>query len=160
MPGNQVLQMGLFAKNIIILFLSFLEKTPPSLLCTLSFSHPHATELWKHLETFPPCNCSGGVQARASQAPASRYLLNGAVLPIGELVPAANSKERDKDLVTPQQWLFQSSSALWAGALAGPGVLQMCLRSLHCPFPPLASPLQSYIILQLQLQYFHFSLYP
>lgn len=28
MPGNQILQMDLFANKIIILFLSFLKKTP------------------------------------------------------------------------------------------------------------------------------------
>lgn len=160
MPGNQLLQMGLFVNKILIPFLFFLKKTPPFLLCTPSSSLPHATELWKHPGTFPPWRLFRWGPGQGIAGPASRYLPNGAVLPIGELGPAAQSKEWDKVLVAPQHWLFQSSSVLWVGALAGPGVLQMCLLPPHCPSPPLASPLQSYIILHIAAAVFPVFLIP
>lgn len=88
-----------------------------------------------------------GIPACPARAPASRYLPNGAVLLLGGLVQATKSKDRDKGLGTPRCLLFQSSFALRATTSARPGVLQMCLPSPHRPSPPLASPLQSYIIL-------------
>lgn len=113
MPGNQLLQMGLFAKKIFfsLFFFSF-WKNLPSLLRTPNSGPHHATGLWKHPKPFAPCRpFLGGVQSPA-RAPASRYLPNGAVLLLGGLVQAMKLKDRDKGLGTPRRLLFQSSFAL------------------------------------------------
>lgn len=101
-----------------------------------------------------PADLSGGgpgqgIAACLARAPASRYLPNGAVLLLGKLVQENNWREGDKELVIPWHLVFQSSFPLRAATSARPGVLQMCLLSPHRPSPPLASPLQSYIILHI-----------
>lgn len=143
--------MVLFANKIIIFFSFFFwKKNHPSLLCAPNSAPHHATGLWKHPESFPPCRpfwwgARPGQRSPCQQVPPRR----GCASP--RWAGASNSVEgmRQGAGKTPQQLLFQSSFAPPAVTLTRPGVLQMCLLSPHRPSPPLASPLQSYIILHI-----------
>jgi len=149
---TQLLQMGLSANKRIIVFLFFLEKTHPSCYTRPTPVLDMLQDCGNTASLSQPVDLSGGepaqgITARPGRAPASGYLPHGAVPLPGQLVPATESKDRDKELVTPWRLLFQSSFALQAVTSARPDVPQKRLLSPHRPFPSFVSLLLSYVML-------------